>query len=70
MDKPGACGQTAWTAKFCRRDRPNAAAAKRAVGTIRDLVEAPHDHNAAVDDRDTAERVADEKGLAPPRGTG
>ncbi|PPK63425.1 TIGR02680 family protein [Actinokineospora auranticolor] len=40
------------------------ALAKRAVGTIRDLVEALHDHNAAVDDRDTAERVADEKCLA------
>ncbi|MGQ0837680.1 TIGR02680 family protein [Actinokineospora sp.] len=34
---------------------------KRCVGTVRDLVEALHDHNAAVDDRTTAEQVADEK---------
>ncbi|SDC98079.1 TIGR02680 family protein [Actinokineospora iranica] len=40
------------------------ALAKRCVGTVRDLVEALHDHNAAADDRATAERVADEKCLA------
>ncbi|RLK54719.1 SbcC/MukB-like Walker B domain-containing protein [Actinokineospora cianjurensis] len=40
------------------------ALAKRCVGTVRDLVEALHDHNAAVDDRETAERVADDKCVA------
>ncbi|WP_018686295.1 TIGR02680 family protein [Actinokineospora enzanensis] len=40
------------------------ALAKRCVGTVRDLVEALHDHNASVDDRTTAERVADEKCVA------
>ncbi|GLZ40487.1 TIGR02680 family protein [Actinokineospora sp. NBRC 105648] len=40
------------------------ALAKRSAGTVRDLVEALHDHNAAVDDRETAERVADEKCVA------
>ncbi|CRK61817.1 FIG100068: Hypothetical protein [Alloactinosynnema sp. L-07] len=40
------------------------ALAKRGVGTVRDLVEALHDHNAAVDDRTTAEAVADEKCVA------
>jgi uncharacterized protein (TIGR02680 family) len=40
------------------------ALAKRCVGTIRDLIEALHDHNAAVDDRTTAETVADEKCVA------
>ncbi|MDQ3579779.1 MAG: TIGR02680 family protein, partial [Actinomycetota bacterium] len=37
------------------------ALAKRCVGTVRDLVEALHDYNAAVADRTTAEQVADEK---------
>lgn len=40
------------------------ALAKRCAGTVRDLVEALHDHNAAVDDRDTAEAVANEKCVA------
>ncbi|WP_245614548.1 TIGR02680 family protein [Actinokineospora inagensis] len=40
------------------------ALAKRCVGTVRDLVEALHDHNVAVDDRETAERIADDKCVA------
>ncbi len=40
------------------------ALAKRCAGTVRDLVEALHDHGAAVDDRTGAERVADDKCVA------
>ncbi|WP_424184453.1 TIGR02680 family protein [Actinokineospora sp. G85] len=37
------------------------ALAKRCAATVRDLVDALHDHNAAADDRAGAERVADER---------
>ncbi|PWW65290.1 TIGR02680 family protein [Actinokineospora spheciospongiae] len=68
----GAAGLTADTEALRHAQRSATAArdaaatlrdalAKRCAGTVRDLVEALHDHNAAVDDRAAAERVADEK---------
>ncbi|OLR90177.1 TIGR02680 family protein [Actinokineospora bangkokensis] len=68
----GAAGLTADTEALRHAQRSAGAArdaaaalrdalAKRCAGTVRDLVEALHDHRAAVDDRETAERVADER---------
>ncbi|RZS44176.1 uncharacterized protein (TIGR02680 family) [Herbihabitans rhizosphaerae] len=45
-------------------ERLRDALGKRCAGTVSDLVDALHDHNAAVDDREAAERVADDKCLA------